>query len=277
MRFFGQEKILTTASIARMNLLLHDMEDAKVIRGDTLRDPKFLDAHGRLRRFDVVIANPPFSLKNWGADAWARDPWSRPTCGVPPTSVADYAWIQHMLASMRPDTGRVGVVMPHGVLFRGGAEGAIRECLLRQDVLEAVIGLPPNLFYSTSIPACLLIFRAVKPAEGRGHVLFIDGAKRFAKGRNQNAMDGQDVEAILAAYETGRDPDGPADGVAVRLVPRDELEANGWDLNITRYLRSNATEVADARTVLEQLRAARTAQREAEDRLHARLAEAGYA
>ena len=277
MRFFGQEKILTTASIARMNLLLHDMEDAKVIRGDTLRDPKFLDAHGRLRRFDVVIANPPFSLKNWGADAWARDPWSRPTCGVPPTSVADYAWIQHMLASMRPDTGRVGVVMPHGVLFRGGAEGAIRECLLRQDVLEAVIGLPPNLFYSTGIPACLLIFRATKPVERRGQVLFVDGARRFTHSRNQNVMAPGDLEAILTAYRTGRVSDNSAEAIAVRLVPREEIEANGWDLNLGRYLRVSVDVEGDVGASLKAMRAALVALREAEDELEERLSEAGYA
>ena len=116
-----------------------------VRRGDTLRDPRLLDERGRLQRFDVVITNPPFSL-NWGAEAWAHDPWSRASCGLPPASFGDYAWIQHMLASMRPETGRVGVVMPHGVLFRGGAEATIPECLIRNDQLEAVIGLPPNLF-----------------------------------------------------------------------------------------------------------------------------------
>ena len=184
MRFYAQEVNLTTAAIARMNLYLHDIEDAKVLRGDTLRDPKFRDARGRLERFDVVIANPPFSLKNWGAEAWASDPWGRASCGVPPAGSADFAWVQHMVASMRPETGRLGVVMPHGALFRGSVEGSIRQCLVTQDQLEAVIGLPPNLFYSTTIPACLLIFRAVKSPERKASVLFVDGAARFAKGKN---------------------------------------------------------------------------------------------
>lgn len=231
-----------------------------MLRGDTLRDPKFLDPHGRLRRFDVVIANPPFSLKNWGADVWARDPWGRPACGIPPASVADYAWVQHML-----------------VLFRGGAEGAIRECLLRQDVLEAVIALPPNLFYSTPIPACLLIFRGVKPAERRGYVLFVDGSMRFAKGRNQNNMGPQDVEAILAAYRTGQDPDRPDSGVVVRLVPRAEIEDAGWDLTFGRYLSGSSTDEADVDGALARLAAARAAVRDAEARLDERLSEAGYA
>lgn len=151
MRFYGQEVNLTTAAIARMNLYLHDVEDSKILRGDTLRAPKFRDANGRLQRFDVVIANPPFSLKNWGADVWATDPWGRAACGVPPASTGDLAWVQHMVASMRPGSGRLGVVMPHGVLFRGGVEGRIRQCLIERDQLEAVIGLPANLFYSTTI------------------------------------------------------------------------------------------------------------------------------
>lgn len=276
MRFYGQEVNLTTSAIARMNLFLHDIEDARVLRGDTLREPKFLDARGRLERFDVVITNPPFSLKNWGADVWVRDPWGRAACGLPPASFGDYAWVQHMLASMKPDTGRVGVVMPHGVLFRGGAEGAIRECLIRRDALEAVIGLPRNLFYSTSIPACLLIFRSTKAAYRRGHVLFVDGAARFIKGRSQNTLRDEDVEAILAGFRTGADPDGEG-GARVRLVPHTEIEANGWDLNIGRYLKGAAGEVIGVSAALAELRAAQQALREAESRLDERLTEAGYA
>lgn len=126
----------------------------------------------------MVIANPSFSLKNWGADTWSGD--SRAVGGIPPTGNGDYAWVQHMVASMKPGTGQVGVVMPHGVLFRGGAEARIREALLTSDRLDAVIGLPANLFYSTSIPACVLLFRATKPVARRLHVPFIDGSARFA-------------------------------------------------------------------------------------------------
>ncbi len=276
MRFYGQEVNLTTSAIARMNLFLHDIEDVVVRRGDTLRDPKFLDERGRLQRFDVVITNPPFSLKNWGVDTWSRDPWGRAVCGVPPASNGDFAWVQHMLGSMTPETGRVGVVMPHGVLFRGGAEGTIRQCLLRADRLDAVVGLPPNLFYSTSIPACLLIFRGTKAPERRGHVLFVDGSRRFAKGRNQNTLRAEDVDTIVEAYRTGGDPDGEG-GVNVRLVPLAEVETNGWDLNIGRYIKGAAAEVVDVATALAELAEAQRALHEAEDRLAERLAEAGYA
>ncbi len=147
LRLYGQEVNLTTAAIARMNLYLHAIEDFQVLRGDTLRDPKFRTGSGDIERFDVVVANPPFSLKMWGADTWVSDP--RAVCGIPPASKGDYAWVQHMVASMQEGTGRVGVVMPHGALFRGGVELKIRQCLVEKGLLQAVIGLPPNLFYST--------------------------------------------------------------------------------------------------------------------------------
>lgn len=276
LRLFGQEVSLTTAAIARMNLYLHDIEDVKVLRGDTLRDPKFRDDAGRLARFDVVIANPPFSLKNWGAEIWKADPWGRAVHGLPPAGNGDLAWVQHMVASMKPTTGRVGVVMPHGVLFRGGAEKAIRTGLLEADLLDAVVGLPANLFYSTSIPACLLIFRSTKIEERRRHVLFVDGSKRFTKGRNQNQMTPGDVEAIVVACRSGADPDGE-EGVAVRLVPLAEIEGNGFDLNVGRYLRGAAEEVVDVETALAELREAQAALREAEAEMWKRLEAAGYA
>jgi type I restriction enzyme M protein len=274
MRFYAQEVNLTTAAIARMNLYLHDIEDVKVLRGDTLRDPKFRDQRGRLERFDVVIANPPFSLKNWGAETWTSDPWGRAACGVPPVGSGDLAWVQHMVASMRPDTGRLGVVMPHGVLFRGGVEGAIRQCLVAKDQLEAVVGLPSNLFYSTTIPACLLIFRGVKPSARRGSVLFVDGSSAFTKGRNQNQMSTGDVEEILAAYGTGDTGDGP---VPARLVEHAEIKENGWDLNIGRYLKTAAAKTADVSTALAALREAQQGLHQAEAKLDERLKAAGYA
>jgi type I restriction enzyme M protein len=272
MRFYGQEIQLTTAAIARMNLYLHDVEDAKVLRGDTFREPKFRDERGRLERFDIVIANPPFSLKNWGAEVWTNDPWGRAFCGVPPAGTGDFAWVQHMVASMRPGIGRVGVVMPHGVLFRGGVEGTIRQCLITRDQLEAVVGLPANLFYSTTIPACLLIFQATKSEERRGTVLIVDGSRRFVKGRNQNQMSAVDVEAIVGAYRSA----ASGDDVPARVVEHAEIKENGWDLNITRYLRTEAAESVDVPTALAALRQAQQRLRQAEGRLDERLKAAGY-
>lgn len=274
LRLFGQEINLTTSAIARMNLYLHDLEDFRILRGDTLRDPAFRDHEGAYECFDVVIANPPFSLKHWGADTWTADP--RALCGVPPAGNADFAWVEHMVASMRPETGRVGVVMPHGVLFRGGVEARIRQCLLEKDLLDAVIGLPPNLFYSTSIPACLLIFRSVKTKERRSAVLMVDGSARFTKGRNQNQITDADIEAIITAYRMGDDSDGES-GVAVRLVDHAEIEESGWDLNLGRYLQGTAAETVDVATALAELREAQAELHEAEAMLDERLREAGYA
>ncbi len=273
LRLYGQEINLTTSSIARMNLFFHDIgEDSKIVRGDVLREPKLHDELGALRQFDVVIANPPFSLENWGADRWAADP--RAFCGVPPAKRGDYAFIQHMITSMKPDTGRVGVVMPHGVLFRGGAEGQIRQCLIEKDQLEAVIGLPPNLFYSTTIPACLLIFRAKKSEERRNHILFIDAAARFSKGKNQNTMGPADVKAVFEAYRRGVDSDGHG-GLAVELVPFDEIKSNGFDLNIGRYLRPAPEEGTDLPAAVTCYQAARAARIAAESRMFEVLNAAG--
>lgn len=273
MRFYGQEINLTTAAIARMNLYLHDIEDATVVRGDTLRDPKFRDDRGHLEHFDIVIANPPFSLKNWGVETWASDPWGRAACGVPPKGNADLAWVQHMLASIQPKTGRLGVVMPHGVLFRGGAEGSIRQCLIQHDQLEAVIGLGPNLFYGAGIPACLLIFRSTKSEKRKGTVLFVDGSATYTKGRNQNELSPTDIELIQGAYETGATGEG---AVPVRVVQHSEIKENDWDLNIGRYLKTAAAELIDVPTALAELRGVLAELDKAEADLVERLKAAGY-
>lgn len=272
LRLYGQEINLTTSSIARMNLFLHEIEDSEIKRGDTLRAPAFKDKAGAVRTFDAVIANPPFSLSNWGADRWAADP--RAKFGLPPAQNGDFAFVQHMVSSMNPGTGRVGVVMPHGVLFRGGAEAKIRQRLIEENLLEAVVGLPPNLFYSTSIPACLLIFRDQKPAERKDHVLFIDGSARFGKGKNQNVMSEGDVKTLIDTYRSGDDPDGES-SANVRLVPFVEIEGNSFDLNIGRYIKVAAEEIADLGTALVAYADARQHRIETEAVMFERLAAAG--
>jgi len=274
LRLYGQEVNLTTAAIAKMNLFLHEIEDFKIVRGDTLRSPGLRRQDGTMSHFDLVIANPPFSLSNWGADTWAAD--ARSFCGVPPTKNGDFAWVQHMVSSMTEDRGRVGVVMPHGVLFRGGVESRIRQCLVESERLEAVVSLPTNLFYSTSIPACVLIFRAGKPVERRHHVLFVDGSRRFTKGRNQNQMSTDDLDAIAAAYQHGGDSDGVG-GVNTRLVPCDEIKANAFDLNIGRYLKTAAADTLDLVTALANYEVARAQRIAAEQALFERLKAAGIA
>lgn len=240
LRLHGQEINLTTSAIAKMNLYLHGLKEFKVVRGDTFREPKLLDGDG-LQKFDIVIANPPFSLQNWGAEGWTNDPYGRSIGGVPPANNGDYAWIQHMVAIMADNSGRVGVVMPHGALFRGKKEGEIREHLIRNDLLEAVIGLPKNLFYSTPIPVCIMIFRNSKPVDRQGSVLFIDASTRFGSAINQHTMSDEDIEIIVAAYKEGEAANGLG-GVSLRRVLLEEMEANGFDLNIGRYLQTEGLE-----------------------------------
>ncbi len=186
-KLYGQEKNLTTSAIARMNLFLHGVEDFHIVRGDTLREPAFY-AGDALARFDCVIANPPFSLEKWGEEVWESDPFGRNFAGMPPKKSGDFAWVQHMLQSMAPKTGRMAVVLPHGALFRMAAEGRIRQHILKMDLLEAVIGLGPNLFYGTGLAACILVFRQRKVAARKGKVLIVDASREFKKGRNQNEL-----------------------------------------------------------------------------------------
>jgi len=181
-KIYGQEKNLTTSSVARMNLVLHGIEDFKIAREDTLRNPAFTDGAGGLATFDCVIANPPFSLKEWGRDIWENDPWGRAQYGLPPDRYGDYAFVQHMIASMAESgNSRMAVVLPQGALFRKSAEGKIREALLKEDLIEAVIGLAPNLFYGTGLAGCVVILRRSKPAERRNKVLVIDAQSLFRK------------------------------------------------------------------------------------------------
>jgi type I restriction enzyme M protein len=275
---YGQEQNLTTAGIARMNLYLHGLEDFEIKRGDTFREPKLLDERGRLRKFDVVIANPPFSLDNWPSSTWAKDKYKRALGGiVPPPKNGDWAWIQHMLSTMREETGRVGVVMPHGVLTRtsASAETAMRKYVIDNDLLEAVIGLPNNLFYSTTIPVCLLIFRASKPVARQGHVLFIDARARFKPGKNQSTLDEADVDAITASYVSGSDAGGEV-GVNVSVVPRRDIENNSYDLNIGRYVQNETKAEADVDAALVALREAQERMDAARAALDLRLKEAGF-
>lgn len=268
LRLYGQEVNLTTSAIARMNLFLHDIEDFKIVRGDTLRQPGLRNPDGTIRQFDVVIANPPFSLKNWGRETWVSDP--RAFCGVPPDDKADFAWVQHMLTSMSREQGRVGVVMPHGVLFRGGAEGVIRRCLVEGGRLEAVIGLPDRLFYSTGIAACILVFRTAS-ADSLGQdsptsVLFVDASKRFLKTRNQNEMSDDGVEAVVAAYRSDDQSEGQL-GVETRRVPLEEIAANNFDLSLSKYVRSDALVTADLEGALSRYEGARRDRSAASDAL----------
>lgn len=229
LKLYGQEKNLTSSSIARMNMFLHGIEDFRVHRGDTLRNPAFYEADG-LKTFDCVIANPPFSLKSWGAENWANDPYGRNIAGVPPKGNGDMAWVQHMIASMNGQ-GRMAVVLPHGALFRKGAEGKIRQALIEEDMLEAVIGLGPNIFYGTQLAACVMVFKRMKPAERRGKVLFVDGADEVRVGRAQNFLEEEHVSQLFEWFEQFEDVENH-----VKVATIDDLEHNDFNLNIPLYV-----------------------------------------
>ena len=231
----GQEKNLGTWAICRMNMLLHGLPDSRIEKGDTIRDPKLVE-DGELLLYDRVIANPPFSLDEWGREVAENDGYGRFRFGVPPKTKGDLAFVQHMVAVLNA-SGRLGVVMPHGVLFRGSTEGKIRHGLLQQDLFEAVIGLPPNLFYGTGIPASVLILNRDKPAERRGKVLFIDASGEFHEGSNQNRLRNQDIEHIADTFHGYATVDKYA-----RVVSLAEIEENDGNLNISRYVDTSEEE-----------------------------------
>ncbi len=231
-KLFGQEKNLTTSAIARINLFLHGIEDFEIVRGDTLRSPAFLEVD-QLAVFDCVIANPPFSLENWGEEAWINDSFGRNFAGVPPRKSGDFAWVQHMIKSLAAPAGRMAVVLPHGALFRGGSEGAIRQKILETDRVEAVIGLGPNLFYGTGLAACVLVMRLRKKPKFQNKVLFVDASQLFKKGRQQNTLEAEHIREILDVYRNYESVAGKA-----RVVSLDEIAGYGWNLNIPRYVES---------------------------------------
>jgi type I restriction enzyme M protein len=253
-KLFGQEKVLTTSGIARMNLLLHGIEDFRVVKDDTLRHPAFFTGD-RLAQFDCVIANPPFSLEHWGEDQWATDSWGRHYLGgVPPRKYGDWAWVQHMVASMAPKTGRVAVVLSQGALLRVGVEAQIRRWMLERDYIEAVIGLAPNLFYGTPIAACILVLRSTKPADRAGKVLFINAERLFRRGRNQNTLEPEHTDKICKAYTAFVDEPGFA-----HVADTTEVEEREFNLNIPMYVEplddSDALTFEQALAALEQAQA----------------------
>ena len=229
LKLFGQEKNLTSSSIARMNMFLHGIEDFQIYRGDTLRNPAFFEADG-LKTFDCVIANPPFSLKEWGAEHWSNDPYGRNIAGVPPKGNGDMAWVQHMIKSMN-STGRMTVVLPHGALFRKGAEGKIREELLRQDLLESVIGLGPNIFYGTQLAACVMVFKQNKEEVKKGKVIFIDASDQVRVGRAQNYLEPEHVSQIYQWLNEYSDVENH-----VKIATIKDLQENDYNLNIPLYV-----------------------------------------
>lgn len=272
-KIYGQEKNLTTSSVARMNLVLHGIEDFQIVREDTLRNPAFTDGAGGLATFDCVIANPPFSLKEWGRELWENDPWNRAIYGLPPAGYGDYAFVQHMISSMAMGgNSRMAVVLPQGALFRKGAEGRIRKALLEEDLIEAVIGLAPNLFYGTGLAGSVMILRRQKPTERQNKVLIIDASSLFRKGRAQNFLDPEHAEQIAGMFKDYVDVEDRA-----KVVTLDEIKDEGWTLNISRYvLPPIGEDIPPLPEAVNTFKKALTEARAAEDHLRKVLTEGGW-
>jgi len=230
LRLYGQERNLLTSAIARMNLFLHGFEDFEVARGDTLAEPKLLDGD-RLRQFDVCLANPPYSIKAWNRAAWAQDPYGRNLWGVPPQGRADYAFWEHIIASLKVDTGRCAILFPHGVLFRD-EEKAMREKVVQSDVIECVLGLGPNLFYNSPMEACVVVCRMRKPRERREKILFLNAVGEVTRERAQSFLTESHIQRIVRAYRAFADEEGFA-----RVASVSQVAENGFSLNMPLYVR----------------------------------------
>lgn len=228
-KLFGQEVNVLTASIARMNLYLNGVEDFSIACNDTLKYPEYLDG-SQLRKFDVVLANPPYSIKNWDREAFASDKWGRNFLGVPPQGRADYAFIQHILASMDPQTGRCAILLPHGVLFRED-EREIRKALIEKDLIEAVIGLGPNLFFNASMEACILICRSKKDYKLKNKIIFINAVNEVTRKNAESFLEPVHIEKIISAYKKKSDVEG-----FCKLVTISDIKQRNFILSISLYI-----------------------------------------
>lgn len=269
-RIFGQENNLSTSAIARMNLYLHGAKDVQIRQGDTLRNPLFLDK-GKLRTFDCVLANPPFGMEKWGAGQFESDMYGRNMWGCPSDSNADYAWLQHMIKSMNSKTGRCAVVLPQGVLFHGGKEGAIREQLIKSDKLEAVITLAGGVFYSTGVSACILFLNNKKQRNHKGKICLIDGSGIYTPKRAQNVLEPQDVDTLYKLYTDYCDVIEKC-----KIVTIADVEAGGYELSVNKYIEKKKQETVSPIVARIRYYAALKAVRNAEERMKRLLIEGGY-
>lgn len=269
-RIFGQEVIKATSSIARMNLFLHGASDFQIAKGDTLNDPKFIE-NGRLQKFDCVIANPPFSLSEWGAERFEHDRYGRNIWGTPSNSSADFAWIQHMVSSMKSDTGRCALIIAQGVLFHGGAEGKMRQQLIESDKLEAVITLPSGIFFSTGVNACILLLNNNKKAAHRGRVALIDASKIFVAKRAQNILTKENVDQIYNLYMSYQDVIDYA-----KIVTIADLRAKDYTLSVNSYIEKTKVKTASPAEVRRQYMEAYREMIECENITRELLKKGGY-
>ncbi len=246
---YGQEQNLATFAIAKINMFLHGLDSADIRRGDTLANPQFLNNLGQLQTFDITVANPPYSIKDWEIDAFKNKFGRVDGYDVPPEKNADYAFVLHIIKSMNQN-GRAGIVLPHGVLFRGGAEGRIREQIIKNDLIECIIALPSKLFYGTGIPAAIVILNKNKAENKKNKILIIDAEKDYQEGKNQNSLRSQDIQKIVKTYDTFQDVEKYA-----RVVDIKEIEENDLNLNIRQYIDSSEVEeVIDVKKVRNEIK-----------------------
>lgn len=269
-KIYGQEKNLATSAIGRMNLFLHGARDFNVVQGDTLRNPGFLK-RGSLQTFDCVIANPPFSLKNWGAEAFSSDIYGRNIWGCPSDSCADFAWLQHMVSSMNPKKGRCAIILPQGVLFHGGKDGEMRKKLVESDKLEAIVTFVSGVFYSTGVSACALILNNNKPAEHKNKICLIDASNIYTPKRAQNIMTDDDIQQVCDLYTDYKDVIEKC-----KIVTLDDIKAKDYTLSVNSYIEKKQQETIDPAVVKKEFLEALSAVTTAEDKLKRLLVEGGY-
>lgn len=273
---YGQELNGSTWALAMMNMFLHGFDSATIRWGDTLRNPKLKEGD-KLMKFDTVVANPPFSLDKWGADEAEHDQYQRFWRGVPPKSKGDWAFISHMIEVAYEQTGKVGVVVPHGVLFRGASEGRIRKQTIEENLLEAVIGLPANLFFGTGIPAAIVIFNKGKKNK---NVLFIDASKEYENGKNQNKLRPEDIEHIVSTYRKfteGELSAGIAEDKYAYVATPDEIAENDFNLNIPRYVDTfEEEEEIDIKGVQSEIKGLEEELKAVQEKMNEYLKELGF-
>ncbi len=288
-KLFGQEKNLGTWAICKINMIVHNFKDSDIRKGDTLSSPKHLE-HSELMTYDRVIANPPFSLKKWWAPAEidvkqdekgkeiapkynsvVSDEYGRFKYGIPPRGYGDLAFVQHMVSVLKND-GRMGVVLPHGILFRGGTEGKIREGLLKDDIVEAIIGLPEKLFYNTGIPASIIIINKSKAENLKNKVVFIDSSSEYKDGKNQNTLTAENIKKIINSYDGLEDK-----SKFMRVVDMIEVAENDYNLNISRYIDTSEDEVIiDIKATMQYLTDLESKEQEIDGKLNGYLKSLGF-